>query len=283
LLGLLVFLVKLNLFVMPDGDLSSVVLMDTHNRPLSTEPSGGERARSRSTAGSVWKAWGPWFVLLAGAAWAAWSWHGGGVVYELLRTDLDAAAQVERLRSAFSEMGMWAPVAYLALVTIECVVAPIPGLLLYAPGGMIFGPWIGGALSLAGNVCGAGLASAVARRAAARWRERFLSKPSHARLRGEMERRGAWWVFWLRVNPLTSSDLVSYAAGLAGVRPAKVMAATAVGMAPLCFLQSAVSHEVFRALPGLIYAFAALCVVYVVAAVWLIRRALIAENGEENQ
>lgn len=227
-------------------------------------------------------------VLLVGLAWALWSWFGGGVVYDLLRTDLDAAAQVERLRAAFEGMGLWAPAAYVALVTVECVVAPIPGLLLYAPGGMVFGPWLGGALSLTGNVCGAGLASAVARRAAAQWvsvqwRERFLSSSSHVRLRGELERRGAWWVFWLRLNPLTSSDLVSYAAGLAGLPPRKVMLATGVGMAPLCFVQSAVSHEVFRMLPGLIYPFAGLCVAYVVVAVYLVRRALTGGMREERE
>jgi uncharacterized membrane protein YdjX (TVP38/TMEM64 family) len=222
--------------------------------------------------------WEPWLVLLGGAAWVGWSWCAGGVVYELLRTDLDAAAQVERLRGALDELGIWAPAAYVGLVTIECVVAPIPGLLLYAPGGMIFGPWLGGTLSLLGNVLGAGLAATVARRAAARWRERFLSRPSHARLRAGLERRGAWWVFWLRVNPLTSSDLVSYAAGLAGVPPSRVMLATAAGMAPLCFVQSAVSHQVFRALPSLVYPFVGLCVIYVVAAVYWVRRAV--ANGE---
>jgi uncharacterized membrane protein YdjX (TVP38/TMEM64 family) len=219
-------------------------------------------------------------LLFGGAAWAVWSWRSGGVVFELLRTDLDAAAQVERLRAAFAEMGVWSPSAYVALVTIESVVAPIPGLVLYAPGGMIFGPVLGGALSLAGNVCGAGLASAVTRRASARRRERFLNMPSHARLRGELERRGAWWVFWLRLNPLTSSDLVSYAAGLAGVRPAKVMLATSAGMAPLCFAQAALAHEVFRALPGLIYPFIGLCVVYVIVALYLVRRAMTAGNDE---
>jgi len=211
-------------------------------------------------------------ALLFGAAWGLWSWQSGGVVFELLRTDLDAAAQVERLREAFVAMGWWAPAAYGGLVTLECVVAPIPGLLLYAPGGMLFGPWLGGALSLVGNVCGAGLAAAIAGRIGAERRERFLSRPSHARLRQELERRGAWWVFWLRVNPLTSSDLVSYAAGAAGLRPRNVMAATAAGMAPLCFVQSAVSHEVFRALPSAVYLFGGLCAAYVAAAVYLVTR-----------
>ena len=41
---------------------------------------------------------------------------------------------------------------------VEVVVAPIPGTMLYAPGGVIFGGFLGGLLSLAGNVIGAGIA-----------------------------------------------------------------------------------------------------------------------------
>jgi uncharacterized membrane protein YdjX (TVP38/TMEM64 family) len=225
------------------------------------------------------KAWGAWLVLVAGGTWAFWSWYCGGVAFELLRTDLDAATQIERLRAAFAAMGLWAPVAYVGLVTTECVVAPIPGLLLYAPGGMIFGPWLGGALSLTGNVLGAGLASTAARCAGEPWREKILSGTTQVRLHCELERRGAWWVFWLRVNPLTSSDLVSYAAGLAGVRPGRVMVATACGMAPLCFVQSAVSHELFQAVPGLVYPLVGLCLVYLVAAVYFVRRAMVGAAG----
>ena len=40
-------------------------------------------------------------------------------------------------------------------------------------------------------------------------------------LREQFTRHGAWIIFLLRVNPLTSSDLVSYAAGLSGVRSIK--------------------------------------------------------------
>ena len=45
-------------------------------------------------------------------------------------------------------------------------------------------------------------------------------------------------VLLLRANPLTSSDLVSYAAGVAGVPPWKVAAGTLIGLAPLCYLQA---------------------------------------------
>ena len=54
----------------------------------------------------------------------------------------------------------------------------------------------------------------------------------------------------LRVNPLTSSDLVSYAAGLAGISPWRVGLGTLIGMAPPCYLQAYAAETLFRILPG---------------------------------
>ncbi len=221
---------------------------------------------------SKFAAWGPWVFLSVGAAWSIWSWSTEGVVHDLLRTDLDAAAQIERLGAQLERFGLWAPAVYVALVTVETVVAPVPGLLLYAPAGMIFGPLAGGALSLAGNILGAGVACRLGGGAAGSVRERLLSTTRSRRMQCELERRGARWVFWLRLNPLTSSDLVSYAAGIAGLPARQVMAATAVGMLPLCFLQAYFSYEIFRAVPALLYPFAVLCLVYAGAAVYFARR-----------
>jgi uncharacterized membrane protein YdjX (TVP38/TMEM64 family) len=68
-----------------------------------------------------------------------------------------------------------------------------------------------------------------------------------------IEARGLWIVLLLRINPFTSSDLVSYAAGLTRIPVWKVMSGTLVGMAPLCFAQAYFSQEIFTAFPRLIY------------------------------
>ena len=57
-------------------------------------------------------------------------------------------------------------------------------------------------------------------------------------------------VLLLRLNPLTSSDLVSYAAGMAGLRLSRVMAGTAIGMTPLCYAQAYAADWIFSVLPG---------------------------------
>ncbi|MFM7038005.1 MAG: TVP38/TMEM64 family protein [Planctomycetaceae bacterium] len=163
-----------------------------------------------------------------------------------------AAQRVRILQDYFRGFGPGAPIAYLLFVTIEVVVAPIPGLLLYAPGGLIFGAIPGGLLALAGNVLGAGISCLLARRLGRRLVQDADSVGRLKTLQGRLSRHGFWVILLLRLNPLTSSDLVSWAAGLSQIPLWTVMSATALGMAPLCLLQSWLSDSLFRVWPGLI-------------------------------
>jgi len=219
------------------------------------------------------RAW-PWLTLLVLLSCAIWSWQSGGIVAELTASETTSAEKVDALRQYFDDCGVWAPVVYILFVTVEVVVAPIPGVMLYAPGGLIFGPLLGGTLALAGNTLGAGLACQLGRSASERWRTRFTQPGPLQRIQKELQLRGGWWIFLLRVNPLTSTDLVSWAAGLTRIPTTTVMLATACGMAPLCYLQSWMSDAVFTRFPVLIVPLLVLSAGYVVAVVMVLRRVL---------
>jgi uncharacterized membrane protein YdjX (TVP38/TMEM64 family) len=210
-------------------------------------------------------------LLLALVGWAGWSYAAGGLVHLLLRRDVPAAQKLAGVQADLRSWGVLAPAVYLVAVTIEVVIAPIPGTFLYAPGGALFGGFLGGAVSLAGNVLGAGIACQLTRGFGA---GRLPAVQNHAlqKLLDVIERRGAWVIFLLRVNPLTSSDLVSYAAGLSAIRPWKVMLGTLFGMAPLCFAQSYAAQEVLRVMPALLYPAIGLCVLYVVGVWWFVTK-----------
>lgn len=172
--------------------------------------------------------------------------------------------------------GPFAPIAYVVAVTIEVVVAPIPGAILYAPGGAIFGGLIGGTLSLIGNVVGASIACWLGATFGAEWVAKKAAGGDHAALSAVHARlvaRGGWLVFVLRVNPLTSSDLVSYAAGLAGVPVRHVALGTLFGMAPLCYAQAYLAASLFQILPGNPVALMVVAVVMTMAVTWFMLRA----------
>jgi uncharacterized membrane protein YdjX (TVP38/TMEM64 family) len=221
-----------------------------------------------------------WLTLIACAIAVAWSWWTGGIVFELVRTDVDASTKLVRLREFFDGFGPIAPAVYFVLVTIEVVIAPIPGLMLYAPGGIIFGAFWGGAISLAGNVIGAGIACAIARSLRPERLERWFESEKLAGVRAGLEQYGGWLIFLLRLNPLTSSDVISYAAGLAEFPARTVMLATAAGMAPLCFAQAWLAESLLVAFPSLIYGLLAACVVYVGVIVFALRGAMTEPNVE---
>jgi uncharacterized membrane protein YdjX (TVP38/TMEM64 family) len=203
--------------------------------------------------------------------WASWSYATGGVVAALIETAGDSDRSVEAVRRALEPAGAWAPAVYVLAVIIEVLVAPIPGTLLYAPAGALFGGWRGGTLSLIGNVAGAALAAWMA----AHFRDRaaaLSSRPNVQALMDRIRRRGTVVVALLRVNPLTSSDLVSYAAGLVGIPVWRVAAGTLVGMAPLCYAQAHASAWLFGLLPGAGIVLVAFGAAYVLIVIWVISR-----------
>ena len=81
-------------------------------------------------------------------------------------------------------------------------------------------------------------------------------------------------IFLLRLNPLTSTDLLSYAAGLTRIPVSRVMLATGVGLAPQCLIQSWLSDRLLKAFPQLIVPLIILGIVTCITAVWIILRLL---------
>jgi uncharacterized membrane protein YdjX (TVP38/TMEM64 family) len=213
-------------------------------------------------------------TIAALASLLVWSYATDGLVWTLLNSEVSAEEKLAALRGFFAQFGWAAPLAYVIVVTVEVIVAPIPGTMLYAPGGVIFGGFWGGLLSLAGNVLGAGIACQLIRVLSGEKAERFLAKSALAPYEARLCERGAWVVFLLRVNPLTSSDLVSYAAGLTRMPIWKLLLGTLAGMAPLCFVQSYLAEGILTAFPRLVYPLIAACVVYTAVVLWIMSKLL---------
>jgi len=211
-------------------------------------------------------------ALLVGVL--AWSYSTDGIVHTLLRSTDTAEEKVAAMRAFFAQFDAAAPLAYVAFVTMEVIVAPIPGTMLYAPGGVIFGGFWGGLLALTGNVIGAGIACQLIRTLLGDRVENYLARSALAPYEARITRRGGWVVFLLRVNPLTSTDLVSYAAGLTHLPVWKLMLGTAAGMAPLCFAQAYLAEGLLAAFPTLIYPLVAACAVYGLVVLWILSRLL---------
>lgn len=209
-------------------------------------------------------------ATLAVAFGFVYSYQTNGLVATLLSAELTSDAKIEALRAYFDAWGAGAPLVYVLFVMAEVLIAPLPGLLLYAPGGALFGWFWGGLYSLLGNILGAAIACQAIRflgegRLGARIRHALRS------VTPLVEQRGFWVIFFLRINPFTSSDLVSYAAGLTTIPLWKVLLATGLGMAPLCWAQAYLAENVLDAVPWLVYPLVVACGLYALIAIWIIR------------
>ncbi len=207
---------------------------------------------------------------------AVWSYMSGGTVRILMDGAAglgDSGQALDALRAALDRWGRLAPVVYVAAVVIEVLVAPVPGTLLYAPAGALFGGLMGGTLSLIGNTLGAAIACGVGSAVGEDALARRVEGTKAAQYRDAIRARGLWVVLLLRVNPLTSSDIVSYMAGAVGVPVWRVALGTFIGMAPLCYAQAYLAEQIFEILPGAVYVLAVAGLLYVAAlVVWLTRK-----------
>lgn len=211
-------------------------------------------------------------VLLLGIL--AWSWSSEGIVYDLISGEGEAVSRTAMLKGYFRELGAWGPLVYVLFVVVEVVVAPIPGLMLYAPGGIVFGTLLGGTLTLVGNMMGAGIASYLTRSVGESSLTQFFAGEKLERTQQAIEVRGSVLIFFLRLNPLTSSDLVSYAAGFTRIPISRIVLATGLGMAPLCYGQAWLAEGLLTAFPALIYPLLVACIVYAIVVVMVLRRFL---------
>ena len=161
-------------------------------------------------------------IVLAGAYW---------VVHQYDITEyLQPARFVEFLQS----FGMLAPAVFVGIMALAVVVSPIPSLPLDLAAGAAFGPLLGTIYAVLGAEIGAIISFLIGRALGQELLSRllktnvvFCEKCSDHHLIG--------FIFFARLLPLFSFDLVSYGAGLTTMSLKAFALATLVGMIPPTF------------------------------------------------
>jgi uncharacterized membrane protein YdjX (TVP38/TMEM64 family) len=141
------------------------------------------------------------------------------------------------VRGPVEDFGAAGPLLFVAVMAAATVVL-FPGPVTAALSGLLFGTAVGFPATLAAVVLGGTLAFALARWWAHDAVE-ALAGPRLRALRAWVGGRGFASVLAARVAPGVPYNLVNYAAGLAPVRPAAFVGATALGAAPRAFAYTA--------------------------------------------
>jgi uncharacterized membrane protein YdjX (TVP38/TMEM64 family) len=142
--------------------------------------------------------------------------------------------------------------------------------------GILFGPVLGGALSVGADLLGGLLCYLIARSAGRAWLAGVLERKPRARRVVELlaERRGVLTLALLRICPVAHYTLVSYAAGLTGVRPAAFLAGTGVGLIPGAVLYPLLGNALLRPGSPMFLGLLGAVVVILAVTLWASRRLL---------
>jgi uncharacterized membrane protein YdjX (TVP38/TMEM64 family) len=191
----------------------------------------GEARRRRATALLVAAA------LVAIAAYALW---------RSLDPQLSALAALdaEDVQRYLRAWGRWAAFGALALMVLHSFL-PLPAEVIAAANGMVFGPWLGVALTWSGAMLGAALSFALARWLGRPFVRRVLPARHWQRLAAVSARTGT--LLLVRLVPVISFNLVNYAAGIMGVGWWPFLWTTAIGILPLAVAMVLLGYEMLSA------------------------------------
>jgi uncharacterized membrane protein YdjX (TVP38/TMEM64 family) len=151
------------------------------------------------------------------------------------RWNLSSFFAPARIEDVLEEIGPFAPLIYMALMAATAVIIPIPGPPLFVVAGALFGPVLGTAYAVAGSAAGAVIAFLIARLLGRDFVESLLGKQVVICCECS-EGLLTKVIFFSRLLPLISFDVVSYGAGLTRMSLRNFALATLLGSIPMTFI-----------------------------------------------
>jgi len=173
---------------------------------------------------------------------------------------------IEVFRSAIAEAGPIAPVVYVVVGAALAAVF-VPGPLLAAGSGLLFGPVLGTVVTLASTATTAVITAFVGRRAGRDSARELIGAQWAERIDNQIQRRGLWAVVGQRFIPGISDALASYTFGAFGMPLWQMAIGALIGSAPRAFVYTALGASISDLNSPLAYAAVAVwCVTAIVGA-----------------
>ena len=173
---------------------------------------------------------------------------------------------VEDVRRNVAATGPAAPLTYVVVAAVLAAVF-VPGPILAAGSGVLFGPVLGVFVTLGATVGTAIITSLIGRRAGRDSARALLGTDRADRLDQLIERRGLWAVVGQRFIPGISDALACYAFGALGVPLWQMAVGAFIGSAPRAFVYTALGASIGDLSSPLAYAAVAIwCVTAVIGA-----------------
>ena len=168
-------------------------------------------------------------LLVALALAAAWFMGGGGLFWEGLR---EAFGSPGAFREYVLGFGGWAPVVFFLTQAAQVILVPLPGGATTVVGVLLFGPWAGGALGLAGGLAGSVALFALVRRWGRPLAARLVGRKSFERYAGAFDDGKGALLLVVMLVPFVPDDVAVAVAGLSVMSFRRFAAVVALGRLP---------------------------------------------------
>jgi uncharacterized membrane protein YdjX (TVP38/TMEM64 family) len=138
---------------------------------------------------------------------------------------------IDNLRDLIARAGVFAPIVFFVLQVVQIVVAPIPGNVTTAVGGVLFG-WWALPLTVVGSLAGFAIVVLISRKFGRPLIEKIFGKDQVKKFDFLIDSKAEFILFIIFLLPALPDDLVGYLAGLTGVRFRTLMILSLVGRLP---------------------------------------------------
>ena len=141
----------------------------------------------------------------------------------------------ESLLQKIKRLGVLGPIAYIGVLALSVIISPVPGAPIAVLAGTIWGSLLAGVYSVIGGFLGSAISYYIGRTLGRSAIQSLTGKNIYfTKQHGEIYL--TWFIFLTRLLPILPFDLISYAAGIAGLSFPAYACATLLGMIPSTFL-----------------------------------------------
>jgi uncharacterized membrane protein YdjX (TVP38/TMEM64 family) len=160
---------------------------------------------------------------------------------------------IEAVRGAIARSGPIAPLIYIPASALLASIF-VPGPLLAAGSGLLFGPVLGTFVTLGSTTLTAVIAALIGRRAGRDSARALIGAQWAERIDSQIQRRGLWAVVGQRFVPGISDALASYTFGAFGLPLWQMAIGALIGSAPRAFVYTALGASISDLTSPLAYA-----------------------------
>jgi uncharacterized membrane protein YdjX (TVP38/TMEM64 family) len=186
---------------------------------------------------------------------------------------------IGKMKDYVLSFGALAPVIFILLQILQSVIAPIPGVVLVIVGGVIWGPYLGGLLSIIGCFFGSIMCFILSRTLGRPFVEKFVRKSDVDLIDRFLIKYGFWAILIMRLIPVLPFDTISYGLGLTKTDIRKFATATLIGMIPGNFIYSYLGFSMFE---GKAWFFVAVLSIIIILISASVLRKMLGKKGLSN-